>query len=62
MMMNMPNIKMWWDNDWLAIENTDTKETIVEGKNLQAEDILYALGFRFEIEDIDRDDYLLGRR
>lgn len=41
--------------DWEQLVN-DKGEVIAEGHHLSAEDVLFALGYRFEIEGIDEDE------
>lgn len=36
-----------------AIIDEDTGKTIIKGKKLDVEDVLFALGYRFEIEEVD---------
>ena len=39
--------------DYEQIINQDTNEILAEGHLLSAEDVLFALGYRFEIEEVD---------
>lgn len=39
------------DYEWIVEKNTG--RVIAEGHKLTAEDVLFALGYRFEIEEVD---------
>lgn len=39
------------DYEWIVDKNTG--EILAEGHKLTAEDVLFALGYRFEIEEVD---------
>jgi hypothetical protein len=43
-------LKVW--EDYEQIINQDTNEILAEGHSLSAEDVLFALGYRFEIEEV----------
>jgi len=43
------NIRLEVSDDYEWIINTDTDEVIAEGHKLSAEDMLFALGYRFDI-------------
>lgn len=44
------------DGEWERIIGDDG-QVILEGHRLTAEDVLFALGYRFEIEEVDIDDF-----
>ena len=44
------------DYEWLI--NEDTEEVIAEAQKLTAEDVLWALGYRFSIEVDPEEDYI----
>lgn len=45
----MMNLQLIIEDDYETILNKDTGEVICEGHKLAAEDVLFALGYRFEI-------------
>lgn len=44
------NVKLIVYDDFEQLINKDTGEVLVSGHRLRAEDILFALGYRFDIE------------
>ena len=48
-------IKVWSGGDWEQLID-DNGEVIVEGHRLDAEDVLFALGYRFDIEEVWEDE------
>lgn len=53
MKMELRPIKILYDNEWSALIDISTGEILVEGKDLTPEDFLFALGYRFEIEEVN---------
>lgn len=49
----MDNIILRVSEDYEWIINKYTGEVIAEGHKLTAEEVLFALGYRFEIEEVD---------
>lgn len=54
--MNNLLIKYNRYNDWEQLINKDTGEILCEGHKLDAEDVLFALDYRFEIEEDYEDE------
>lgn len=50
------NIRLEVSDDYEWIINTDTDEVIAEGHKLSAEDVLFALGYRFDIVEREVED------
>lgn len=57
--MELRPVKILYDNEWSALIDISTGEVLVEGKDLAPEDFLFALGYRFEIEEVNHyeDEY-----
>lgn len=57
--MELRPVKILVDNEWSALIDISTGEVLVEGKDLTPEDFLFALGYRFEIEEVNHyeDEY-----
>lgn len=51
--MELRPVKILYDNEWSALIDISTGEVLVEGKDLAPEDFLFALGYRFEIEEVN---------
>lgn len=49
----MDNIILKVSEDYEWIIDKSTGEIIAEGHKLTAEEVLFALGYRFEIEEVD---------
>lgn len=49
----MQNLVLKISEDWEQLIDKDTGEVLCESHKLDAEDVLFALGFRFEIEESD---------
>lgn len=49
--MNNLILRVSEDYEWIVDKNTG--KIIAEGHKLTAEDVLFALGYRFEIEEVD---------
>lgn len=49
-MVEHVKLKVSYNEDYEWLINDDTGEVIAEGEKLAAEDILFALGYRFVIE------------
>ena len=48
-------LRIGCEYEWLV--NAETGEVLAEGHQLSAEDVLFALGYRFEIEEVDEEGW-----
>ena len=48
-LLMIKNVQLIVEDDYETLINSDTGEIICEGHKLSAEDVLFGLGYRFEI-------------